>query len=165
MRLFLIPFLVICFFSCGTDSAPESSTSTDKVNLDEATSLASKDLITGLLETYPDEIIESGCGCTLNHRDGNEGDLFYVFDWQGNGGGKIRINDNEVVLQRGASLKTGNAKYDSYLHQNDNWTVKTSITNRGPADEGGSNFTGKVKISNRKTGVKTEVPVKGICSC
>lgn len=77
----------------------------------------------------------------------------------------MRINDKDVTLQRGASLKTGNQKYDSYLHQNDKWTVKTSITNRGSAGDEGSVFTGKVKINNRRTGVKKEVRVKGVCSC
>ena len=165
MRLFTILFLAICLCACGADSTAEAPAAKAKTDAGNASIPESKDLMTGLLDDYPTDLVESGCGCTLRPENGQDGDLFFVFDWQGSGGGKMRINGKDVVLQRGASLKTSNKKHDSYLHQNDKWAVKTSITNRGPAGDKGSTFTGKVKINNRRTGVKKEVRVKGICSC
>ena len=163
MRLLPVLFLAFCCFACGGDPAPAEPSATTKSEASEV--VESKDLITGLLDVYPAELIESGCGCSLNLEDGKADELLFVFDWKGNGAGTMRINGKDVVLQRGASLKTSNQKYDSYLHQNDRWTVKTSITDRGPAENDGTTYTGKVKISNRRTGVKKELRVKGVCSC
>lgn len=165
MRFFPILLLVFCLCSCGADNATEPSVAAAKPETNVTSTPEANDLITGLLDGYPAELVESGCGCSLRPENGKDDELFFVFDWQGNGGGKMRINDKDVVLQRGASLKTGNQNYDSYLHQNKKWTVKTSLTNQGSAGDEGSIFTGKVKISNRRTGVKKEVRVKGVCSC
>lgn len=163
MRFFPVLLLALCCFSCEGDVAPETTSAATETKIPEAS--GSNELVTGLLDSYPEGLVESGCGCTLNLEDGEADDLFFVFDWKGNGGGMIRINDEDVVLQRGASLKTANQKHDSYLHQSDKWTVKTSINDRGQDEDKGNTYTGKVRISNQLTGVKKEYRVKGVCSC
>lgn len=160
MRLFTILLLACCCSSCGPELPPEATTAASKTNGQET-----YDLKPGTLNDFPTDVIQSGCDCSLRLENGKDEDLFFVFDWQGDGGGKLRINDKDVTVQRGASLKTSNNKYDSYLHQNDNWTVKTSITQKGPTVDEGTTYAGKVKISNRRTGVKAEMRVTGTCSC
>lgn len=160
-----LPFLVLtaCLSACTSDKAPEPEEATQPLTQTNITK--TKDLKPGLLSSFPDDVVESGCACSLHLEKGKDEDLFFVFDWKGNGGGKLNINDKDVVLVRGASLKTNNEKYDSYLHQNSAWTVNTSITKRGPVGEEGDVYTGSVKISNRRTGVKKEMKVTGTCSC
>jgi len=159
MRLFPVILLALCCCACGPEIAPESTATK------ETTATETDELKPGILDGFPTEVIESGCDCSLRLENNQDKDLFFVFDWQGDGGGKLRINGKDVLVQRGASLKTGDEKYDSYLHQNANWTVKTSITEKGPAGDEGTAYTGKVRISNRRTGDKLEVRVKGTCSC
>ena len=159
MRLFPVLLLAFCCCACGSEIAPESTATK------ETTAPKTNELKPGILDDFPTEVIESGCACSRSLEAEQDKGLFFVFDWQGDGGGKLRINGKEVLVQRGASLKTGDEKYDSYLHQNTNWTVKTSITEKGPAGDESAAYTGKVKISNRRTGGKLEVRVKGTCSC
>jgi len=158
MRHFSMLLLALCFFACGADIEP---TTTNGSTGESA--VAETDAINpGLLNGFPTGIIESGCDCSLKLADDSDGSFFFVFDQQGKGTGQLRINDRDVIVQSGASLRTQNDNYDSYLHQNDEWTIKTSLTRN---DEDGGSYTGKVKIDNRRTGVKTEVRVKGLCAC
>lgn len=103
--------------------------------------------------------VSEACSCRLR-LDSAEGedDLFFAFNLK-DGPGIISLNGERQVVQRGASLSSGSGN-ESYLHQNDRYRIQTSLT-----DEGGTEQSGRVKITNLETEEKTIVRVVGNCQC
>lgn len=162
MRYLFALSLVFILFSCKSDApdgeltAPETSAPAAGVNPIPA--------ITGSESMQPGELadfsqVDEGCSCRLR-LDSAEGedDLFFAFNLE-DGPGIISLNGERQVVQRGASLSSGGGG-DSYLHQNDRYRIQTSLT-----DEGGTEQSGRVKITDSETGEKTIVRVAGTCQC
>lgn len=169
---FLLFFTLLVLSACssdGVDTSTASQTSAPAPGLAPAPAVVSSGALSaGKLAGFPFEQVE-GCDCTLRLDPSPEGsgeeDLFFVFNWQA-GPGVIGLNGQEHVVERGASLGAGgNNKYASYLHQNEAFSIQTSLTEEGKAGDEGSTYSGKVTVKNLKTGEEMSVNVSGACSC
>jgi hypothetical protein len=168
---FLWLFALLVLSACagdGADASGPSQTSAPAPGVTPAPPIVSSGALSaGKLAGFPFEQVK-GCDCTLRldpAPEGSEEDLFFVFNWQA-GPGVIGLNGQEYVVGRGASLGAGgNNKYTSYLHQNEAFSIQTSLTEEGKAGDEGSAYSGKVTVKNLKTGEEIAVNVTGTCSC
>jgi hypothetical protein len=162
MRYLFVLSLVFILFSCKSDApdgeltAPETSAPAPGVTPTPAIS-GSESMKPGELVDFSQVDVACSCRLKLDSAEG-EDDLFFAFNLE-NGPGVISLNGERQVVQRGASLSSGGGN-DSYLHQNDRYRIQTSLT-----DEGGTEQSGRVKITDSQTGEKTIVRVVGNCQC
>jgi len=97
MRLFPVILLALCCCACGPEIAPESTATK------ETTATETDELKPGILDGFPTEVIESGCDCSLRLENNQDKDLFFVFDWQGDGGGKLNTTATCTKMPTGRS--------------------------------------------------------------
>ncbi|MEM9525818.1 MAG: hypothetical protein AAGA31_04365 [Bacteroidota bacterium] len=172
IRPVLLFLLFSLFSACGTNDQPVASTPTGTSDPAPGVVPAAAEEEAGLnsstLAEYPKDLID-GCDCSLRKDGaaaGTDNDLFFVFNWE-NGPGRIGINGQEVTVARGASLSTGQAieDYSSYLHENEQFRIQTSLTKEGTSGEEGGEYSGKVKVVDKESGARLVVNVVGTCSC
>lgn len=170
-----LTFLVFLFFltACTSDASasdPTASGSATETSAPapgvqpRATVEAKGDIAATPFTTFPDGI--DSCVCTLRLDPQTEGkeDLFFVFNWKG-GPGVIGVNGEEVTVARSTVITPKSKLRDSYLHENDRYSVYTTISDEGPAGEEGGMYSGTIKVIDKQTGAVMLARVSGTCSC
>lgn len=168
MRSSLLLLLFGLFTACGSNDQASADVSTPAPEVSPSQTEEEGGLSSSTLASYPKDLID-GCDCSLR-KDGAEAgsgnDLFFVFNWE-NGPGRIGLNGRETTVERGASLSTGKEAddYASYLHENDQFRIQTSLTKEGTSGDEGGEYSGKVKVVDKESGARLVVNVVGTCSC
>ncbi|PHI21876.1 hypothetical protein CEQ90_00895 [Lewinellaceae bacterium SD302] len=168
--------LILLLTSCGQDRMSDADamglndlnteTSTPAQDAEPAADkYGSKSLRAAFLPAYPAEIKDCYCALYLDGQPIDEEHYFFAFN-RGNGGpGFIGINEQRVQVAPGASLTPAGSNYDSYLHEDADFKVQTSLTDEGAAGEKRNMYSGKVKVTDKRSGELTEFPVLGYCGC
>jgi len=154
--------------ACQADTKPAANETTTPAPgvAPQAAETGTDDLTSSTLVSFPKQHV-TGCNCSLRKDGAPDEDLFFVFNWQTGGTGVISLNGQEILVAEGAVLSSGQQAegFSSYLHENEQYRIQTSLNEEGASGDAGSMQSGKVKVTDKASGAKLVVNVTGLCSC
>ncbi|MEM7571364.1 MAG: hypothetical protein AAF433_00635 [Bacteroidota bacterium] len=160
--------LVCCLsFSCQSD-APADQTPPVTTSVQATPDLPPSATVSGTIEvgTFEDWTgnLDGSCWCLLQLDPDTTNN--YCFAFARNGiAGKMNLDGQREVLRRGATVSpSGSKTYLSFLHENDQYRVQTSL-NQKDSDEESIYYSGSLTILRKADGQETEAPVSGNCGC
>ena len=178
MRFLLFLTLLCTLTACGDSSEPAPATydANDATTSDVSTSApapgvtprpavkANGEIAASTFTEFPAAQVD-GCNCTLrlDPQPGSDADIFFSFNWQ-QGPGVIGINGKNAIVQRTNGRQT-DATTGRYTHENEQFSVTTSLLTEGPSEGEVIMYSGTVRVQDKTSGAELRARVSGTCGC
>ena len=116
------------------------------------------------LPDYPNVV--EGCACELRLESMDDDDYLMVFNYP-EGPAVIGLNGSQLEIPQ---LRHGEATINdqdqlTYIHENEEYRIITTLADEGPWGNEGRSYSGKVRVKVKADGTFKQGLIMGSCSC